>query len=120
MLFREIELTLQHQLSQHIEASATMSSVEAAGKKEMMIESVCQNTRVYKIWDNISSIQNEEHNKELLKIISAYWLDIRGFSYAKKWIEEYKHILSIETKKKKSMRKELKKEKIWTPLAYKE
>jgi len=41
----------------------------------------------------------------------VYWLDIWGFSYAKKWIEDYKHILSIETKKKKSMRKEFKKTK---------
>ena len=48
---------------------------------------------------------------ELLKMIVTYWLDIRGFSYAKQWIEDYKIILSTETKKKKSMRKELKKGK---------
>jgi len=111
LLFREIEITLQHQLSDHIKASTTMSSTEAVRKKEIMISSVCQNTRVQSAWDSISCIRNEDYSKELLTAIITYWLDIRGFSYAKKWIEDYKHILSIETKKRRSLRKELRKEK---------
>jgi len=43
-------------------------------------------------------------------MIVTTWLDIRGFSYAKWWIEDNKIILSTETKKK-SNRKELKKGK---------
>jgi len=52
----EIELPLQHRLSQYIKASAAISFVEAVGKKEMVIESVCQNTRIYKTRYNVSSI----------------------------------------------------------------
>jgi len=37
----------------------------------------------------------------------TYWLDIQGLNYAKRWIEDYKHILSIETKKRRGIRKEL-------------
>ena len=110
LLFHEIEIVLQHQLSEHIKASATMSPTEATRKKEVMIGSVCQNTKVQCIWGNINCIRNENNSKEFLTVIVTYWLDIRGFSYAKKWIEDYKHILSMETKKRKSLRKELTKE----------
>ena len=89
-----------------------MSSAESAEGKAKIINSVCQNIKVQCTWAIINcTVTNDENNMKLLKMIVTSWLDIRGFSYAKQWIEDYKITLSTETKKKKSMRKELKKRK---------
>ena len=67
-----------------------------------------QDFKVQCAWDIINCTSaDEESHFELLKIIVTSWLDIKGFSYAKRWIVDYKIILTTKTKKKKSMRKEL-------------
>jgi len=111
-LFREIEIAMQYKLTGHIKATTTMSSAESVKGKNKIIDSVCQDIKVQCAWDIINcTMTDEESNVELLKMIVTTWLDIRGFSYAKRWIEDYKIILSTETKKKKSIRKELKRTK---------
>ena len=88
-----------------------MSSVKSIEEKTKIIDFVCQDFKVQCAWDIINCTSaDEESDFELLKIIVTSWLDIRGFSYAKRWMEDYKIILTTETKKKKSMRKELKRE----------
>ena len=66
-----------------------MSSAESAEGKAKIIVSVCQNIKVQCAWDIISyTIINDDNNMELLKMFVTSWLDIRGFSYAKQWIED--------------------------------
>jgi len=43
----------------------------------------------------------------LIEIITL-WSNIHGFSISAKWMEEYKHVMGIESKKRKGLRKELK------------
>ena len=58
-------------------------------------------------WDVISSDMDEDMQLELLTHIVSLWLTIRGFSISKSWMEDYKVKEATNTKKKKSLRKEL-------------
>ena len=55
------------------------------------------------------NIQDDGSRSELLTHIARTWLTIRGFSITSQWMEQYKHLSSADSKKKKGLRKEVKK-----------
>ena len=52
--------------------------------------------------------EDEDINQELLQQIIHLWINIRGFSLSKAWMENYKVATTATTRKKKSLRKQLK------------
>ena len=107
-LFVAIELTMRNKLTECLKKSISVSSQSEKVKSDI-IEFVCINSDVQLYWNMISiDICVEEDGIELLKHIVSLWLNIRGFSISKAWMEEYKKIVCISTQKTKSLRKELK------------
>lgn len=104
-LFVVIELTMRRKLTERLKCA----TVSEEGKSTIF-NFVCENTDVQFHWSLLSTdISSEEESMELLRYIVNLWLNIRGFSISKAWIEEYKCALKDTTAKKKSLRKELKK-----------
>ena len=56
-----------------------------------------------------TDLETSDLTEELLRDIIELWLNIRGFSIARQWMEVYKQNKSKTTKKSKSLRKALKK-----------
>ena len=52
-----------------------------------------------------SEIEEEEANKELLHMIIDLWVTIRGFSFAKSILEQYKQLHALNTSKAKALHK---------------
>ena len=55
-------------------------------------------------------MQSEKFCQELLTEIVEVWLSVRGHSIAGQWIEYYKNCTAKNTRKSKSLRKQLKEE----------
>lgn len=105
LLFREIEICMQLKLKDHLRSPITPDSGRAA-----IIDPVLHDDNVQFYWSILNvDIENEEWSKELLTHIIELWLTMRGFSISMQWTEEYKHMMSMESKKKKGLRKELRK-----------
>lgn len=84
---------------------------QSMAAKSNIIDFVCTSPDVQLYWNIISiDIHAEEDSTELLREIVSLWLNIRGFSISKIWMEEYKQIVCISTQKTKSLRKELRKQ----------
>ena len=57
-------------------------------------------------WHLLSSdVEEEEANHELLCMIVDLWIVIRGFSFARSLLEQYKQLHAINTSKAKALRK---------------
>ena len=52
-----------------------------------------------------SDIDQEKANKELLLMIVDLWITIRGFSFAKSVLEQYKQLHALKISKAKALRK---------------
>ena len=105
LLFREIEASMQLKLKDHLKNPFTSDSKRAA-----IIDPVLHNNNVQFYWSILNvDIENDDWSEELLARIIELWLTMRGFSISMQWTEEYKHMKSTESRKKKGLRKELKK-----------
>ena len=50
-----------------------------------------------------SDVDQKEANKELLLMIVDLWITIRGFSFAKSILEQYKQLHALNTSKAKAL-----------------
>ena len=85
------------------------SRVGSSDSKSSIIEYVASNPDVQFYWSIIDVNLEGEESMELLTHVIKIWLNIRGFSITNEWMENYKQTVCT-TKKKKSLRKELKKQ----------
>ena len=96
---------MQLKLKDHLRSPITPDSGRAA-----IIDPVLHDDNIQFYWSILNvDIENEEWSKELITHITELWLTMRGFSISMQWTEEYKHMMSMESKKKKGLRKELRK-----------
>ncbi len=93
-----IETVMRNKLMNHLSLK----------KSRQMIKNL-SNPDIQFSWNIMDTNLEEEESKELLTHIIKLWLNIRGFSISKEWMETYKHICS-GAKKKKSLRRELKRQ----------
>lgn len=101
-LFREIELKVRHHLF-------TAFQNKSKGKREELITAVVDDEEVQFYWTILSvDISVEIHAIKLLEEIVGLWVNIRGFSIAGGWLEQYKAMNKVSTRKKKALRKDLK------------
>jgi len=109
LLFKEIEKSMQVKLMSHLEHGANPPS-EQSSQKEEILQRIVSDSNVSFYWDIVSyNIQDDDRRSELLAHIARVWLTMRGFSITSQWMEQYKHVSSANTRKKKGLRKELKK-----------
>ena len=107
LLFKKIEKFMQVRLRAHLEQRVN-ATVQSSGREILGV--VKRDVNVLFYWDVVSnSIQNDEWKTELLTAIISMWLTIRGYSITSQWMEQYKHLSCVNSKKKKGLRKELKK-----------
>ena len=105
LLFREIEARMQSHLMVHLRTLPAQSQ----SSKATIVNLVQHNSNVQFYWSIVNAdIQNEGWSEELLNHLITSWMTIRGFSISSQWMEEYKRVMQIESKKKKGLRKELK------------
>lgn len=109
-LFVAIESSMRNKLTEQLKKSIRATSEPEAGAKSAIVSFVCNDAEVDSYWSGLSAdITDDQHSKELLREIVGLWLNIRGFSISKSWIEDYKQEMCISNARKKSLRKELKK-----------
>lgn len=58
-------------------------------------------------WCLLSAELEDQNAQELLQKIIHLWITIRGFSFAKSVLEQYKQALSLHTSKKRALRKDI-------------
>ena len=63
-------------------------------------------------WSLIAVEIDDNVAKELLMQIVGLWLNIRGFSLAEAFVEQYKQITKTSTKRSTALRKQLKRKKL--------
>lgn len=108
LLFYWIEDVMRDVLTSHISNSTLLPSEGSEEIKKMIIEAVVFNRDIQFRWS--VDISEDSDSTELLTHIVSLWLNIRGFSISKSWMEDYKVKTATTTKAKKSLRKELSKD----------
>jgi len=97
---------MQVKLMSHLEHGTNPPS-EQSSQKEEVLQRIVSNSNVSFYWDIVGyNIQDDDRRSELLAHIARVWLTI---SITSQWMEQYKHVSSANTRKKKGLRKELKK-----------
>ena len=117
LLFFCIEEAMREKLMVHMRRSILQSPEESSEEKKAIITFVTGDCDVQYRWgilaDNV--ITEESDSMELLTHVVSLWLTIRGFSISKGWMEDYKVKSATTAKRKKSLRKELKKDSCVAP-----
>lgn len=101
----EVFLAMELVLRQCIESFSTDHGIN----KDKVVDVLCEDNEVQFYWSMISSDIDEETSQKVLVEVIKLWVTIRGNSYASAIVEEYKRA-SGTLKRKKSLRKELKKQ----------
>ena len=78
-----------------------------ADYKEYAIQKIIQDENVLFHWDMTSFNWDTAKANELLKIIVQHYFTVRGFSFAKAFMEKYKQSVRKITQKSKGLRKTL-------------
>ena len=58
--------------------------------KQKLLSSIASNEDVLFYWSMLSADADEEDTQTLLKMMIELWVTIRGFAFARSWIELYK------------------------------
>ena len=105
LLFIEIEKAMQVKLMSYLEKGTIPPSEQSSGKEEIL-QHIMSDSNVLFYWVIMSySIQDDGTRSELLTHITRTLL----FLHSSQWMEQYKHMSSADSKKKKGLQKELKK-----------
>ncbi len=99
MFFCAIEEVLRYHLT--VSAISELSS----GSKGAIMEAIVGNDDV--AFFCLACIEAEEEEKELLSRIIDLWVTIRGFSFARSWMEMYKQASKKGLQRAKALRKDL-------------
>ncbi len=76
--------------------------------KDKVLEVLLEDNEIHFHWSVMTFDLDEEMSSSVLGEMIKLWVTIRGFSYASAIVDDYRHSCSIQTKRKKSLRKELK------------
>ncbi len=98
-----------HALETVVRRYFRLSSVQSIsdGIKAEMVEAVVTDEDVLLFWSIVSAEWEEEEEKALLTMIVKLWITIRGFSFAKSFLELYKQANKKTVQKSKGLRKQL-------------
>ena len=100
LLFKQLEIEVQKNYNYNKLVASHIPTRDEIAKLIM------KSTDVQFYWFLLSSdVDQEEANKELLLMIVDLWITIRGFSFAKSILEQYKQLHALNTSKPKALRK---------------
>ena len=74
-------------------------------KNVRAIQNIVENENFLFYWDVVCFNWDSAEARELLKIIVEHYTTVRGFSFAKAFMEKYKQSLKRTTKKSKGLRR---------------
>ena len=92
---------MEHELRKHLRKHKTPTLND--GVKQALVV----NEDVQFLWSMISADWEEASASALLQMIVNQWVEIRGFSYAGAWVEQYEATQKKTTQKSKGVRKQL-------------
>ncbi len=101
LFFYAMEMRIRRHLT------TTSAPTISAGFKSTMTESILTNEDVLFYWTMVAAEWEEEVEKTLLQMICDLWITVRGFSFARSWLEMYKQSQKKTTQKSKGVRKQL-------------
>ena len=101
MLFCAIE----EELRQHLQVSVVKEL--SVGLKDCISSSIINNDDVKFYWSMLCTEAEEEEKAVLLPMIIDLWITIRGFSFARSWMEMYKQASKKGTQRAKALRKDI-------------
>ena len=92
-----------------IRTHLTVSAINelSSGSKGAIVEAIIGSDDVAFFWCLACIEADEEEKKELLTRIIDLWVTIRGFSFARSWMEMYKQANKKGTQRAKPLRKDL-------------
>ena len=79
----------------------------SAGMKATLMEAVTSDEDVLFFWTILAAEWEEEEEQALLPMLTELWITIRGFSFAKSFLEIYKQANKKTVQKSKGLRKQL-------------
>ena len=98
LLFKQLEIEIQ----KNYNYKKLMTSLPT----REIVKFITESKDVQFYWYLISSdVEEEEANQELLCMIVDLWIVIRGFSFARSLLEQYKQLHALNTSKAKALRK---------------
>lgn len=98
---------IEMELRKHFTPSAITSDNPDQNIKERAISHILGNEDVLFFWDMISFNWVSAEAQELLKMIVVHYTTIRGFSFARAFMERYKQASQKTTQKSMGLRKTL-------------
>ena len=103
LLFREVELEFRR----HMNKSSVFKLADGVVTKDGIIAAIMRNSSVLFQWCLLSVDLEEEEGEELLHKMVELYVTMRGFSFARSLLEQYKQSKQKATLKSKSLRKTL-------------
>ena len=99
LLFKQLEIEIQ----KNYNYKKLMTSLPT---RDEIVKFITESKDVQFYWYLISSdVEEEEANQELLCMIVDLWIVIRGFSFARSLLEQYKQLYALNTSKAKALHK---------------
>lgn len=98
---------IEKELRKHFTPSVITCDKPDENMKERSISHVLRNEHVLFHWEIISSDWTSAETQELLKMIVTHYTTIRGFSFARAFMEQYKQMSQKTIQKSKGLRKTL-------------
>ena len=100
LLFKQLEIEVQKNYNYKKLARSQIPT------HNEMVEFITASKDVQFYWHLLSSdVEEEDANDELLCMIADLWIVIRGFSFARSLLEQYKQSHAVNTSKAKALRK---------------
>jgi hypothetical protein len=102
-LLYDLFVSVESELRKHF--SISNASIIDNNLKDLALKGISENEEVLFYWDIIAINWEFTEAKELLHIIIKQFVTLRGFSFAKSFMEIFKQIKRKGTQKKKGIRK---------------
>ena len=80
-------------------------SNDSGNIKESALQGVYGNEDVLYHWEIVSINWSAAETEELMSLIVQHYITVRGFSFAKAFMEDYKQSMNKSTQKSKGLRK---------------
>lgn len=96
---------IEEELRRHLNVSAIKEL--SCGLKDQIKTAIVSSDDVGFYWRMLCTEAEEEEKEALLPMIADLWITIRGFSFARSWLEMFKQSSKKRTQRARALRKEL-------------
>ncbi len=104
-VFFQFLVAVEIEIRKHF--SVSVISNDSDNIKESALHGVSESEEVLYHWEIVSINWSAAETKELMSLVVNHYITVRGFSFAKAFMEDYKQSMSKSTQKSKGLRKTL-------------